>query len=217
MGRWPRHRPGRSGQAALPLPMESGAPELSDFTAYEKMAGECGVMGIYPQGHLMEVIRPRLGGGVLPTTAVCGLGEGAEVLVPDVRDSRRERLTEVERRLQARTGGSPALYRVARVAPWHPAPEMRAVQTPLDPLSGGIRPLLTPEHIEVQEDECHLPEMLRHGEEWQRIARIEDSWCFDLWWLPNPITRTYYRAEREDGGQVTLFRDQRGGWFRQGR
>ena len=138
-------------------------------------------------------------------------------LLPDVRDSRREQLAEVERRLQTRTGGGPALYRVARVAPWHPAPEMRAVQTPLDPLSGGIRPLLTPEHIEVQEDECHLPEMLRHGEEWQRIARIEDSWCFDLWWLPNPITRTYYRAEREDGGQVTLFRDQRGGWFRQGR
>ena len=27
----------------------------------------------------------------------------------------------------------PALYRVVEVAPWHPAPEMRAVQTPLDP------------------------------------------------------------------------------------
>ena len=33
-------RPGRNGQAALPLPLEGGAPELPDFTDYEKMPGE---------------------------------------------------------------------------------------------------------------------------------------------------------------------------------
>ena len=144
---------------------------------------------------------------------------GAQLgLLPDARDSRRERLTEVERRLQARTGGGPALHRVAEVAPWHPAPEMRAVQTPLDPLSGGIRPLLVPEPVAVKEDENRQPQAIKQGEEWQRLARIGDSWSFDLWWLPNPITRTYYRAEREDGGQVTLFRDQHENcWFRQGR
>ncbi len=139
-------------------------------------------------------------------------------LLPDARDNRRERLTEVERRLQARTGGGPALYRVAQVAPWHPAPEMRAVQTPLDPLSGGIRPLLAPEPTSVEEDENRRPQAVRLNGAWQRVALIEDSWTFDLWWLPNPITRTYYRAEREDGGQVTLFRDQHENcWFRQGR
>ena len=74
-------RPGRNGQAALPLPMDSGMPELPDFTAYEKMAGEYEVLGIYPQGHLMEFIRPQLGSDVLPATAVCGLEEGAETLV----------------------------------------------------------------------------------------------------------------------------------------
>ena len=144
---------------------------------------------------------------------------GAQLgLLPDARDSRRERLTEVERRLQARTGGGPALYRVAQVAPWHPAPEMRAVRTPLDPLSGGIRPLLAPEPTSVEEDENQRPQAVRLDGAWQRVARIEDSWTFDLWWLPNPITRTYYRAEREDGGQVTLFRDQHENcWFRQGR
>lgn len=144
---------------------------------------------------------------------------GAQLgLLPDVRDSRRERLTEVERRLQARTGDGPALYRVAEVAPWHPAPEMRAVQTPLDPLSGSIRPLLTPEPTSVEEDENRRPQAVRLDGAWQRVALIEDSWTFDLWWLPNPITRTYYRAEREDGGQVTLFRDQHENcWFRQGR
>ena len=75
-------RPWRNGQAALPLPMDSGAPELPDFTAYERMASEYEVMGIYPQGHLMEFIRPKLGRGVLPATAVCGLEEGAEALGP---------------------------------------------------------------------------------------------------------------------------------------
>ena len=74
-------RPGRHGQAALPLLMEDGAPDLPDFTDYEKMAGEYEVMGIYPQGHLMEFVRPGLGRNVLPTTAVYALEEGSEALV----------------------------------------------------------------------------------------------------------------------------------------
>ena len=74
-------RPGRNGQAALPLPLEDGAPELEDFTAYEKMSGEYEVMGIYPDGHLMEFVRPGLSRDVMPTTAVYGLEEGAEALV----------------------------------------------------------------------------------------------------------------------------------------
>ena len=114
------------------------------------------------------------------------------------------------------------------------------MQTPLDPLSGSIRPLLAPEQIAVQEDENHLPKTIRQPGggarspatgrqrsgwhlseadlgEWRRVARIEDSWTFDLWWLPKPLTRTYYRVEREDGGQVTLFRDQHEDcWYQQG-
>ena len=86
-------RPGRNGQAALPLLLEGEVsaggsarglnpeggsarglnpegglargliPDMEDFTSYEKMAGEYEVMGIYPQGHLMEFMRP--GPGVL--------------------------------------------------------------------------------------------------------------------------------------------------------
>ena len=128
----------------------------------------------------------------------------------------------------------PSLYRVVEVAPWHPAPEMRAVQTPLDPLSGNIRPLLEPEQVAVREDGNRLPQAIREpvnagkrrgrargdgdAGEWRRVTRIEDSWTFDLWWLPRPLTRTYYRVEREDGGQVTLFRDQHDDrWYQQGR
>ena len=56
-------------------------PDMEDFTAYERMAGEYEVMGIYPQGHLMEFVRPDLAPDVLPTTAVYRLEEGQEALV----------------------------------------------------------------------------------------------------------------------------------------
>ena len=173
-------------------------------------------------------------------------------LLPDVREDRRGRIMEAERRLQTRPQGPhaarypsvpvvkaggrqpgeggeskslverPALYRVVEVAPWHPAPEMRAVQTPLDPLGGELRPLLSPEPVMVREDRNGLPEAIRQGigsrkDGWRQVARIEDCWTFDLWWLPKPLTRTYYRVERENGGQVTLFRDQHDGcWYQQG-
>ena len=142
-------------------------------------------------------------------------------LLPDVREDRRGKIMEAERRLQARSQGRhaarsrpvrgnasfpatttereraawwpdtqegdgnagpdkrPALYRVVEVAPWHPAPEMRAVQTPLDPLGGELRPLLSPEPVMVREDRNGLPEAIRQGigskrDGWHQVARIED-------------------------------------------
>ena len=145
---------------------------------------------------------------------------GAQLgLLPEVREGRESRLAEVERRLQLRNPGSSALYRVVNVAPWHPAPELRAVQAPLDPSgSGAIRPLLTPEPVAVQEGENRQPAAVRLGEHWRRVARIEERWSFDLWWLPQPLARIYYRVEREDGGEVVLFRDRHEDcWYRQGR
>ena len=138
-------------------------------------------------------------------------------LLPDAKHDREGRLAEAERRLQARTGGRPALYRVVEVAPWHPAPEMRAVQVPIDPSgAGGMKPLSTASPVTVREGTDRQPAAVRLGERWHRVARIEDLWCFDLWWMPRPMTRTYYRVGREDGGEVTLFLDQREDrWFRQ--
>ena len=72
-------RPSHKGQVGLALRTESRAHRLADFTDYEKMAGEYRVMGMYPRGHLMEFIRPRLNEQVLPTVAVEGLEEGREV------------------------------------------------------------------------------------------------------------------------------------------
>ena len=65
-------------------------------------------------------------------------------LLKDAQDDTRRRLEDVDRRLQARMGDH-ALYRIVEVAPWHPAPEMRSLQVPIDP-SGrdAIRPLHQP-------------------------------------------------------------------------
>jgi len=74
-------RPSHQGQVGLALGTEDRTDGLTDFTDYEKMAGEYRVMGMYPRGHLMEFIRPRLNEQVLPTVAVEGLEEGKEVQV----------------------------------------------------------------------------------------------------------------------------------------
>ena len=138
-------------------------------------------------------------------------------LLADLRGDRERRLAEAERQLQARAAGRPALYRMVQVAPWHPAPEMRAMQVPLDASgAGGMRPLSLPSPVAVREGPQGEPAAVQLGERWQRVSRIEDLWCFDLWWMPQPLTRTYYRVGREDGGVVTLFRDQQQQrWFRQ--
>ena len=151
---------------------------------------------------------------------LAGLGEGAGEqagLFPDVREGRERRIAEVERQLQERLDGGPALYRMTPIAPWHPAPEMRVLQVPLDP-SGrdAMRPLALPTPVDVEEGPDGLPVAVRLERQWRRVARIEDRWSFDLWWLPAPLSRAYYRVSREDGRQVTLFRDQREErWYQQ--
>ena len=139
-------------------------------------------------------------------------------LFQDIQRDRHRRLAEAESQLQARMNGKHALYRVVDVAPWHPAPEMRSLQVPIG--SSGrdaMKPLFLPVSVAVREGPGHEPAAVFLGRRWQRVARIEDLWSFDLWWMPEPLTRTYYRVCREDGRRVTLFRDQRGNcWYRQG-
>ena len=74
-------RPPRNGQRTLPIATGDNIPELTDFTAMEKMAGEYAVMGIYPRGHVMEFVRPTLGPDVLCAADIDSLPEGENVLV----------------------------------------------------------------------------------------------------------------------------------------
>ena len=74
-------RPARNGQRSFSGAVNGDVPNLPDFTAFERMAGEYRTMGIYPSGHLMEFVRPGLGPQVLPAAAVERAREGEEVLV----------------------------------------------------------------------------------------------------------------------------------------
>ena len=87
---------------------------------------------------------------------------------------------------------------------------------PVDPLvSGSIRPLRQPTPVEAREA-AQVPTAARTGSEWGDIRRVEERWKFDLWWLPEPISRSYYRVESADGSLLTLFRDDVSGeWFSQ--
>lgn len=129
-------------------------------------------------------------------------------LLRDARESRLEVLTDTDRRLRSHLDGAPALYRGVEVAPWHPAPEMRSLLVPVDPLvSGSIRPLRQPIAVEAREV-AQVPTAARIGGKWRDIRRVEENWKFDLWWLPQPMTRSYYRVESSDGSLITLFRDE---------
>ena len=155
------------------------------------------------------------------TLGLSGFSSGSGVqmgLFRDAQKDRHRRLVEAERQIQARLDGKQALYKAMDVAPWHPAPEMRAVQVPIDS-SGrdGMKPLSLPISVAVREGPDQQPVAMRLGKRWRRVACIEDMWSFDLWWMPTPMTRTYYRVSGEDGRRVTLFRDQRGNcWYQQG-
>ena len=83
---------------------------------------------------------------------------------------------------------------------------------PVDPSArDAIRPLHSPEPVEVREGADREPVSVRYRRRWRHVARIDDRWTSGLWWLPGPVTRTYYRIDPGDGVPITLFRDQRSG------
>ena len=181
----------------------AGNPERASFIIRSRLESD------RPQAQVEEVTL-----ALTDLTGESGIQMG---LLPDVREGRERHLVEVERQLQSRTGGVSVLHRVAEVAPRHPAPEMRSVQVPVDSRGReGLRPISTPVAIEVRDGPDGEPIEVRAGNRWHRVAHVEDTWSFDLWWMPRPLTRTYYRVSREDGRLITLFLDHRDGcWYRQ--
>lgn len=141
-------------------------------------------------------------------------------LLRDARESGRETLVGVDRRLSSRFGGVRSLHRAVEVAPWHPAPEMRSLLVPIDPLaSDAARALHLPTPADVREvvmgDE-RRPTAVRVGRKWRDVESVTDYWKFDLWWLPSPMTRSYFRIEATDGVPSTLFLDETTGqWYLQ--
>ena len=138
-------------------------------------------------------------------------------LLEDAKDRRRDRLFEVDASLRTRMKGLQPLHRVVEVAPWHPVPEMRALKVPIDPrFSDALSPLHSPLPVEVWEGQDHRPLAVRLRRNWQKIDGIDDRWEFDLWWLPKPVTRSYFCVVDDAGERMVLFRDEREGcWYRQ--
>ena len=135
----------------------------------------------------------------------------------DPKKVKWRRIREVEKKLRSKMPADHILHRVVEVAPWHPAPEMRAVQVPIDRSENhAVKPVATPTRVSVREGDRRRPVAVLLGDRWRPVTRVADLWTFDLWWLPQPITRTYYRLGGEDGRQITLFYDRRGNcWYRQ--
>jgi len=74
-------RPTKSGQMVLPLSMDDNVPDIEDIDDYDKMLDEYETMGIYPKGHIMEFVRPKLSPQVLKTVDVETLAEGDQIMV----------------------------------------------------------------------------------------------------------------------------------------
>ena len=75
-----RYRP-IGEQQPLPLSVGQDMARLPGLTGWDAMAGEYHALGLYPDGHLMAHVRPRLGADVLPSSEVPGQEDGAQVTV----------------------------------------------------------------------------------------------------------------------------------------
>ncbi|MCH8087865.1 MAG: DNA polymerase III subunit alpha, partial [Chloroflexi bacterium] len=69
----------REWQQPLELPVEQDMADLAPMTAWDRMAGEYQTMSLYPKGHLMNHIRPKLPSSVLPSDEIPHLKDGMEV------------------------------------------------------------------------------------------------------------------------------------------
>ena len=81
MGIRSRHSPRQARAARIGRGDGGQCPHLADFNDFERMVGEYAVMGIHPNGHLMEHFRPSLGPEVLPTVAIEDVEEGKQIQV----------------------------------------------------------------------------------------------------------------------------------------
>jgi error-prone DNA polymerase len=75
-----RYRPGGQ-QQTLQLPVEQDMAELPGMSQWEIMADEYQTLSLYPRGHLMAALRPRLDADVVPSHKVAELADGENVTV----------------------------------------------------------------------------------------------------------------------------------------
>ena len=74
-----RYRPG-GYQQALVFPVAQDMARLPHQSKWETMADEYHTLSLYPQGHLMETLRPHLDKRILTSRDIPDLADGAEVM-----------------------------------------------------------------------------------------------------------------------------------------
>ena len=213
----PEMKGGCVGEAALRC-CAYGAPPWDRSVAFKQPAGTWEKASLAVKGRVqldppsipVEDVTLTLSGFTGESGVQMGLLDGA-------KEGRERQLVEADRRLRSRERGDYALYKVAQVAPWHPALETRFLQMPIDPTGrDAIRPLNAPVPVQVKEGPEGQPVSVQIGRYWCSVVDIVDEWSFHLWWLPQPVDRTYYCIHSSDGSRLTLFRDRSNGrWFRQ--
>ena len=68
-------------QQTLPLPVEQDMAQLPQQSGWDVMVDEYHTLGLYPAGHLMAMLRPRLDPGILSSQEIPELADGTEVTV----------------------------------------------------------------------------------------------------------------------------------------
>ena len=103
-------------------------------------------------------------------------------------------------------GGRHALHTIAQVAPWHPASGDAGPPGARGPV--GKRRHQAPPDAAARGGEDGRGTDSRRQCAWAHAGggwlSIDDRWTFDLWWLPEPVTRSYYRVDPGDGRRMTL-------------
>ena len=78
-----RYKP-ESDQKSLPMPVIQDMPQLKPLNQMEEMGKEYSVLGFYPRGHLMKLLRQNLPKNILASKDLISINDGRQVLVAGV-------------------------------------------------------------------------------------------------------------------------------------
>tara|TARA_B100001105_G_scaffold156627_1_gene125839 strand:+ start:114 stop:1583 length:1470 start_codon:yes stop_codon:yes gene_type:complete len=136
--------------------------------------------------------------------------------IRDHLDERRDQLVKVDRHIRKKIPAKNALYKLLTVNAEHPVPERRALQISIDPdTKFSVMSINLPQKITVQELN-NIPKFLSLSNGDNLKVKVLDIWKIDLWWIPDPISRTYYNISTPDHKIMTIFKDSVGKrWYRQ--
>ena len=78
-----RYKP-ESDQKSLPMPVIQDMPQLKPLNQMEEMGKEYSVLGFYPRGHLMKLLRQDLPKNILASKDLISINDGRQVVVAGV-------------------------------------------------------------------------------------------------------------------------------------